>query len=390
MIDMFTEEDLKELMGASSGISVSIYMPTARMGRETEEGPLRLKNLLKMAEEELMEKGVRAVEAKTLLDPVRPLMSDGLFWQHQGEGLAIFLSREKAFRYRLPLEFEELATVGERFHVKPLLSLFYNDGRFFILALSKNEIRLIQCSRFSADEVDLKAAPSSLAEALRFDEEPESQLQFHIAATAPGAGGRGQAMFHGHGGVGADDAKKNLLRYFQEVDKGLKERLKRERAPLILAGVGYLLSIYREASGYPLILDETIEGSPDRLSTESLHKQAVDIVGPLFEKEQSEAIAKYEELIGSKSREATSDMKEIVIAAHEGRIDTLLVATDFQEWGLFEPDLRKVELHKQAKAESQDLLDLAAVHTLLSGGVVYAKKKEELPKGILAGAWLRY
>ncbi len=387
MMDLMTKEELKELIEESGGACVSIYLPTHLKGRETEEGSLRLKNLLKSAEEELIKKGMRASEAKALLEPAKPLLSDGLFWQHQSEGLAVFLSKIKGCRYRLPLGFDELVVTGERFHTKPLLPLFATDGRFFILALSQNEVRLIQCSLYGADEVDLTGVPLSLKEAMRFDD-PESQLEFHIASNTPGKGGHlSSAIFHGHG-VGTDDAKDNLLRYFQELDKGLNQRLKNEKGPLILAGVGYLLSIYREVSDYPLILTESIEGSPDRLSADSLHGRAIPIIEPLFEKDLAEAVKKYEELVGT--GQTSNDLEEIVIVAHEGRIGTLFVATDFQRWGAFDPDVRKVRLDGESEIKNQDLLDLAALKTLSSGGVVYAKKADELPGGAPVSAILRY
>jgi hypothetical protein len=47
-----------------------------------------------------------------------------------------------------------LVIVSERFHVKPLLPLLSGDGRFYVLALSQNEIRLLQGTRYSVEQVD--------------------------------------------------------------------------------------------------------------------------------------------------------------------------------------------------------------------------------------------
>jgi len=62
-------------------------------------------------------------------------------------------------------------------------------------------------------EVELENTPQSLSEAFKYDD-PEKQLQFHTRA--PAAGGERAAMFHGHG-VGKDDAKDNILRFFHQV-----------------------------------------------------------------------------------------------------------------------------------------------------------------------------
>jgi len=39
--------------------------------------------------------------------------------------------------------------VSDRFHLKPLLPLLTGDGRFYILALSQNQVRLLQGTRYS-------------------------------------------------------------------------------------------------------------------------------------------------------------------------------------------------------------------------------------------------
>ncbi|MBI4641258.1 MAG: hypothetical protein HY731_11220, partial [Candidatus Tectomicrobia bacterium] len=51
-------------------------------------------------------------------------------------------------------------------------------------------------------------------------------LQFHTKAQEYGAQGQGRrgAMLHGHG-VGTDDAKVNLLRYFRQIDSGLQQEI---------------------------------------------------------------------------------------------------------------------------------------------------------------------
>ena len=61
-------------------------------------------------------------------------MDDGLFWQHQSDGLALY-SRPGWWRsFRVPLDLPELAVVGDRFHVSPLLRLLTGDGHFLVLA----------------------------------------------------------------------------------------------------------------------------------------------------------------------------------------------------------------------------------------------------------------
>jgi hypothetical protein len=361
-------------------------MPTHRAGREIQQDPLRLKNLLGEAEEHLLASGLRTPDAKELLEPAQRLLQDGLFWQHQSDGLAIFLSLETFRYYRLPLDFDALVVVTDRFHIKPLLPLLSSDGRFYILALSQNDVRLLQGTRYSVSAIDLEGVPISLAEALRYDD-PEKRLQFHTSTRMPGGKGKRPAIFHGHG-VGSNDAETNILRYFHQVDEGLHDLLRDEQAPLVLAGVDYLLPIYRKANTYPHLVDQGIEGNPEELSAEELHECAWAIVRPLFLVAQKEAATHYRQLAGAGSEQASSDLKDIIPAAHQGRVETLFVAVGIQRWGSFSLDTNVVQLHEEPEHGSEDLLDFAAVQTLLNGGTVYAVEPEKMPHK--ASAVFRY
>lgn len=191
-MDLLTKNDLRALIEkpkGPKGLCISIFMPTHRMWPETQQDPIRLKNLLRIAEENLIRNGLRSPEAKKLLEPSQVFLIDTSFWRYQSDGLAIFLSSDVFQYYRLPLKFGEFAVVTHRFNIKPLLPLFNSDGHFFVLALSQNKIRLFQSTRYSISEMDLEKThvPTSISEALRYTEF-EKQPHFRTRIT-PFTGG---------------------------------------------------------------------------------------------------------------------------------------------------------------------------------------------------------
>ena len=388
-MNILSRDDLRTLIRKHEGPCVSVYMPTHRVGREVQQDPIRLKNLLGKAEDRVVAGGVRAPEARELLEPAEMLLHDGLFWQHQSDGLAIFISPEMFHHYRLPFDFEELVVVAGRFHIKPLLPLLSGDGKFYVLALSQNEVKLLQGTRYNVSEVDLEGVPESLAEALRYND-PEKRLQFHTGTRAPGGRGKRPAIFHGHGVASADDPKNYILQYFRQVAEGLRDLLGDEGAPLVLAGVDYLLPIYKEANSYPHLVDEGIEGNPEEMSADELHEPAWAIVQPLFLRAQKQAAAQYRQLAGADSEQASSDLKEVVPAAYHGRVETLFVAVGLQQWGTFDPATNVVQLHEEAEPGDEDLLDLVAAYTLLNRGTVYAVEPEKVPDNARLVAVFRY
>lgn len=66
----------------------------------------------------------------------------------------------------------------------------------------------------------------------------------------------------------------NFLRYFRKVDGGLQEMLKNQQAPLVFAGVEYLLPILKEANKHSYLMDEAVTVNPGELKPEKLHAQA--------------------------------------------------------------------------------------------------------------------
>jgi hypothetical protein len=384
-MDLLTKEELAALTEAPATPTISIFMPTHRVGREVQQNPVRLKNLLGEAKQKLVERGMRSPEAEQLLEPAQALLDDTDFWQHQSDGLAIFAAPDQLRTYRLPLPFEEQVVVNNRFYLKPALPLLKEDGYFYILALSQNEVRLLRGTPYHVDEVEVEGLPQSLAEALKYDE-PEKQLQFQTGT--PDIRGERAAQFHGHG-VGEDDKKERLRRYFQQIDKSLQPLLQNEQAPLVLAGVEYLFPLYREANSYSHLIEPGIEGNPKLLSADDLQAQAWAIVRPILQEAQQAARDRFEQAINT-GESASKNIKEIVPAAHYGRVDTLFVAVGQQQWGRFDPMTGVVHLHQEAEPDDEDLLDMAAIQTFLNGGTVYALQAEEMPVSTGAAALFRY
>jgi hypothetical protein len=382
-MDILTRAELEQLMRKEQQWCVSIYMPSHRTGTEAQQDPIRLKNLLGEAEKRLSDQGVGRRDVQKMLEPASNFLQDSHFWQHQSDGLAIFLSSNRVRRYRLPLNFEELLVVEDHFHIKPLLPLFTGDGQFYILALSQNEIRLLNGTRDSVSEVDIGQVGGSLAEALPSGDY-QAIFQHHTSSSD-------SVTFHGQGGGSDESAKNELLRYFRLVSDGLTEFLQEDRAPLVLAGVEYLLPIYKEANTYPNLIDTVIKGNPDLLRADELHKSAWNILKHHFQAAQEDAVAQYQQLAGQTSEQATDTLEKIVPAAYYGQVETLFVAAGMQQWGVFNPDTSEIKIHDQMKTGDEHLLDLAAVQTYLKGGTVYIMEPDKVPgRTSAAAAVLRY
>ncbi len=365
-MDFPSKEQLSGLMEYRNETCVSLYMPAYRVGPERRQNQIRFKNLVHRAADELTARGLRSSEAENLLSPLKPLIVDDPFWSFfQSEGFCAFLSGQHLFYYRLPLRFHERVVVLNRFYVKPLLGLVYNNSHFFILALSLSSARLFQCSRYSMNELVLEKVPKGLEEAMQYSD-PQRQLQFHTHT--PQSGAKRAAMFHGQG-VGTDDRKSNILEYFKMVDHGVGVVIGQEKVPLLFAGLDHLFGIYKKANSYPHLAGENVAINPEDLTDGQLHERAVRIMDAYFLADRDQAIEAYLDLTGT--GRTAAGIETILPEAFGGRVEILLISPETPQWGSFDPVTRKAAVHEKPLGDDEDLMDLACVYTYLKGGAVY-------------------
>jgi hypothetical protein len=148
------------------------------------------------------------------------------------------------------------------------------------------------------------------------------------------------------------------------------------------------MPIYREANTYGHLLQDGVSGNPEELRAEELQAQAWQVVEPSFRQAQEEAHSQYHRLAGT-GRTAT-DIREVLPAAAHGRIDCLFVAVGVQQWGTYDRNSDMLEVHQEAQARDEDLLDLAAMLTISNGGTVYALEPANVPGEAGLAAVYRY
>lgn len=372
-MDTVNREDVLQLADARQTPAISLFMPTHRGGPDIREDPVRLKNLIGRVERELEAQGLAASRIQALLEPLRAKVEDMDFWRHQDAGLALFRHPDLFRWYRVPVPQQELAVVGERFHLTPLLPALH-DRRFYILALSQNQVRFLGADNRHVWPEALPNTPGSLAEAQRHtDYQLEGPRQRQNQRRV---GSFSEATMHSHSATEIRE-KQEVQDFFRQVDKGVQRALNGRSEPLVLVAVDYEVSLYREVNSYPHLLGEALTRNPDRAPEHELHREALAVVRPHFERDGAEARRRFAASLGT--GQGAHRLEEVVRAAHEGAVEALLVAEGEQRWGRFDPAGFTSEVHPERQPGDEDLLDRAATQTLRQQGAVHLLPPGDMP-----------
>lgn len=352
-------DDLRRLAEVG-GPCVTLYLPSTPFGPGTRSGPARLHHLATEAASRLQDGGAGPDETERILAPIRRIEQDDAFWQHQGQGLALFVAPQFFEGFRLAAPVSERVRVGPAFRLLPLVAQGEGNPTFYILALSQNSVRLLESTAHGVSEIAVPGLPSGMEQAL-----PEAEPDRVRGVHSVGALG---AIAHGQG-TEADYDKRALERYFRAVDDAVVARLRGRVQPLVLACVEYYVPMYHAVSRCPSLWQAAVVGSPERRSAKELHDAAWPLVAGHFAQQAEQAVARYREAAGTGRTVTTPE--DVLAAARDGKVDTLLLDA------------------VQAASSDDEVLEQAVAETVRrSGTVLDVGATAEL--GTVAAAVLRY
>ncbi|MFB6271871.1 MAG: hypothetical protein ABEL51_03150 [Salinibacter sp.] len=392
-MDLFNRDELRRLAELEDDLCISLYMPTHRFRSDWSQNTTRLKNLLRDAKNQIEEQGYRESQADKILADARQLLDRPGFWRGLSQGLAAFITADTSEFYRLPLSFDELSIVEDRFHLKPLFPLIAANRRFYLLSLSKNDVRLYQGTHQAISEVEAAEIPSDIVTAVeQYEEPPEQGVQMHTQGSSS-PDGRADQRRHGHGSSEdqSGEPRDRLKRYFRQVDESVSDYIGGEEAPLVLAGVSEYLPLYESVNSYPHLLDdEIVAGNPEQLSAQELHENAWPLVESVLEELQAEELDRFEDLYYQNGDLASDDFHEIIPGCAYSRVETLFVPLGEYRWGRFDPETNTVEVHESQEPGDGDLLNYAALQSYLNGATVHVLRPDQMPGGRSVAAIFRY
>ena len=402
---------LQPLLDAPDGPKVSIYFPTHRSGPETATDHSKLDAALDEAKEKLAGGASPLMsrnQADKLLEQAWSVVRQESFWQHQGDGLACFVSQtEDGPRTRfvqLDGETPTLTVVSNTFHLRPLLLAAARDGQFHVLTITRDRVALFAGTADGLTEITPDAMISGI-EDVTWKTDYEQQTGFHsdgrsggivgdgFDAGKGGAGQDGVPRFHSFGVSPEDYDDVEFEKFLSRVAKDVEAELGNSDAPLVVVADPRTVGWYKNESTYRHLVGD-VQKNPQDFTLDGLHEAAWEIVRPHLNKDRDADLERLEGRLASGDEPATNELSSLVRAASEGRVDTLFLARHAdgaaRAWGTYDAEARSVDYADGPAEGAQDLVNLAAVETMKNGGNVMVMPEAKAGQLGQAAAILRY
>jgi len=322
-------------------------------------------------------------EARELLESISAW--DGISGEEKagGKSIAVFRSPDVFCVTWLEKPVKSKAVLGKHFYVRPFLPELTRDNSFYILALSQNDVRVLRCTSSSSEEIPLPASVAKSFHAFTNSVKPD-HVTDNRSSPGPGSGSSKGVMFSTS--TDKEDKDENLAHFYKQIDRGLIEILRGKTEPVVPVGVEYELALYRSLNTYPRLV-EGVQGAPNSLRAGEMHARALDAMLQQYDKKVDDALAEYNHKVGGG---ASNRLKDIVPAAHDGRVLTLLVSDSLETTGSFDETTHTVKGRETGTLEDEDLVNDAVVQTVLHAGQVFVVPNGKMPNGTPLSAIFRF
>ena len=383
-MDNITKKDINKLINYDKEPCLSFSINTRKDAGDVKKMNIKYKNLLAKAEKMLENDwGFNPAEIKKILKKGKKLIGERTFWQHQNEGLVLFLGQNFFTYYRIPSSVKDYVHVSKYFNIIDIISEATEKEKYYILALSSKYSRFFQAGKTGIQKIDIEDMPKNIEEVdedVVIEEESKNRSQSSVSSGQ-------QMVFHGQD-IGEKKPSEKLIKYLKQINLAIKKFSKGNKKPLILICAKDLFPLYQEINSYTGILDTFISGNPDKMDSEKIQESTWEEMRGYFADSKSKLINHYNNL---KNTEKTSnEVKDIVTASVFGKVEKLLLAKNNMQPGKYVAKTNQVFLSDKADSEFYDLYNFTAIKCFSAGAKIYFLEDEEMPGNSEIAAIYRY
>ena len=353
---------LKKLKDIRSENCITIIATTHRTKPDYLNDGLRLKNLIKEAEDRLMADTTKR-NATGLIEKLNNLASS-IDHSKNLESLLLFVNDDIAEFTRLPIKVEDRIIIDDTFATRDLIRAMHLETHYYILVLSQEKTRLLEVMN---DKVIQEVGNPF----------PYENTQFFSKNRAAAAIASKQTSL--------------IAEYFNQADKLVNEVRKENPLPVLICGLEenhneYLKIADNKTSIFEVYLNKNMINEP----AHTIVEESWEVVKEYIVQKNNARKEDLKKAVGQ--NKFLSDTNEIWRAISEGKIQTLFI-----EQGLFQPAVMKddeivyvSEEKRNNKGVIDDIYDEMIEANMDFGGDVVFLPKGELSKFNGFGAITRY
>lgn len=241
---------------------ITIHIPIIQASSSSQKELIIVKNAEKDLKAKLLSKGLAKQNIKTTIQNVQKAISV-LHATRPFGTLLLYGNLNTITPFYIPIELRQAVYVGSSYYIHPkIINFTKTTTSTNILLLSQKSIRLFYTAHNDVKEIPIgDDGIKPMIQELNIDE-VFKDLQTH----QEGRGDRVRAKgYHGHGSF-KDIHKRLIEKYFQTIDKRIKNILTDSTTPIVLMGVSYVTSMYKKVSKVPNPLFIGPHGNFDTMS----------------------------------------------------------------------------------------------------------------------------
>lgn len=316
VVVMVTKDRLVDMIKYCSDRSkpkVTISLPTHHRSPENKQDPILYKNLILKLKKEFEENYSRRVWEE-LFNKLSDLGNDTLFWNHTSDGLVVIGCDDRIETFDLSYQPVESVSVGEAFHIHPLISFKNLYETYYLADLAKDRVTVYEAHREGIHEVKDELQIKTFSEIY-------SDFDSNSDVNAGSYGGL-DASYHGHR-ARPEEVRKDRRKYFRYLDKTFQEMASANKREFILAGTTENLAEFKEISQGKYFFENDID-KPIKSYNE---RQIIEIIKELVRPHREKNINDIEIKISNAARnnKLIDKLEELPEALANGQIESIYI-----------------------------------------------------------------
>lgn len=309
-------ENIIRTARAAKGPRLSLYLPTHRVSPDNAQDAILFKNLLQQAEKILADNYPRR-EWEELMNKLRDLQNDSMFWRYTLDGLCILGAGNELAIFRLSQPVAKAVAVEQHFHILPLLAALKTEETAYLADIGRDRLTLYQVAGSQIVPIEDDNIKMHFSE-LFDDFDPNGDLNV-------GVYGGLQGSYHGHR-ARPEEIEKDREKYFRYLDNAFAELYKEDGHPFILSGTSENVNEFQSFAKGNFYLENVIDKPLASLPEGAVDAELERIMKPLHEAYIVGALTRLAQ--AKQTGACEMSLEEIRKAAEENRIKELLVHTE--------------------------------------------------------------